>query len=345
MQRQTQRPKLARMVLAALIVCALLLPCGTTTIAAEEGYPAIERASPTTAAPERLPPYPEDMPETPTPADERTVIDGGTRQIIRSYILSDNQKPTDIPRDSFELDGWHYTLADIIETRADRTESRSHTEMVEVKTDSDDLNEIVKILPTTMEYQSDDGCIGTLAIDVSSVSSKPEGYRNSSYTVAATREYMNLSSTDTSPIPKTIIENGRILTLEGVVWEAQHYINIDGEDIPDSYRATARYTAIISTTVATGYVTTADYIGEITKIVNGDLTCTAYFIGTETGAMQMPTQSPMPELTEAETEGTMPTAQDTNAKNTRPLVIIFAVIVAITWIATRIYKRRKTKNQ
>ena len=184
-KRIFMRFKPLRLVCMSLIAVLLLLSCGLTVFAAES-----------TQA--RLPPYPEDMKNELFPADVQTVTENGTRQIIKTYILTAEQSPADIPRDSFERDGWQYTFTDIIEKHTNRTDKRNHAETVTINTDSKDLNVILKELSPTMNYQSNDGYCGLISLDISSVKCEVAGYRNSSYTVTATREYPDLSNNDRS---------------------------------------------------------------------------------------------------------------------------------------------------
>jgi len=223
----------------------------------------------------------------------------GVRTIAKTYVLGDGQDPAGIPRDGFERDGLLYTLTDITENRTSATDAREHAEVVEISTAGNDLNEIIKLLPPTMGHLTDDGYGGTLALDISSVRCEVGGYRRSSYTVTATREHANLSNTDTSLIPKTVTDNGNELTLAGVSWEAQGHVTVDGEDIPASYRAVARYTGSVPCSVVTGYVTTARYMGTVSRTVPGDTVYTAHFTGEEIAAAPEPEPEPVCELAPA----------------------------------------------
>jgi hypothetical protein len=165
---------------------------------------------------------------------------------------------------------------------------------VEINTDSKDLNEIIKLLSTTLDYQGEDGYCGLLSLDLTSINCEAAGYQNSSYTVTATREYPHLSSNDLSLIPKTIADNGKTLELDNVRWEVQQYTTVDYEDIPDSYRAVATYSVRASRSVVTGYITTAEYNGEVSRSVNGDTVYTAYFSGTEINPPPKQTATPTP---------------------------------------------------
>jgi len=48
------------------------------------------------------------------PFDVRSVEDGGTRWILKSYALANGESPDGISREAFERDGWRYELTDIV---------------------------------------------------------------------------------------------------------------------------------------------------------------------------------------------------------------------------------------
>ena len=336
------RFKLLRIVCVSLIAVLLFLSCGLTVFAAES-----------TQA--RLPPYPEDMKDELFPADVQTVITDGTRQIIKTYILTKDQSPADIPRDSFERDGWHYTLTDMTEKRTNGADKRNHTETVVINTDSKDLNVILKELSQTLDYKSDDNYCGLLALDITSIKCDIAGYKNSSYTITATREYPNLSNNDLSFIPKSITDNGQTLQLDDVTWEIQSYITVDYDKIPEIYRAVAKYTATATKSLVTGYVTTAEYSGEITKNVKGDTIYAAYFWGNEINPIPSTTETtelPEPTNTSETSESTEPIdilpkenthKQGVNGFSLVPILISFAVVVALAGAALFFLNRRNVK--
>lgn len=227
------------------------------------------------AAPENTPREKKEL----FPSDIQTVITDTGRQIIKSYTLTADDKPADIPRESFIRDGWRYSLTDITQHKISGTDVRAHTETVEIESATKDMNEILQQLAPALPYESADGYFGVLTLDLASVVCTEAGYKNSNYTVSATREYPHLSTNDLSLIPKNITEKGRTLTLDSVNWEAQQTSNIDYVDIPQSYRAVATYTAKASASVVTGYVTTAEYKGDVAKAVTGDTIYVANFVG------------------------------------------------------------------
>jgi hypothetical protein len=265
--------------------------------------------------------------------------------------LTPEQSPADIPRDSFTRGGWRYTLTDITERRTSGADTRSHTETVEINTETKELNEVIALLAPTLDYEGIDGYCGLLTLDLLSVKCEAAGHQNISYTVTATREYPHLSANDLSLIPKTITDNNRTLELDDVKWEIQHYINVDYEDIPDSYRAVASYSARATRSVVTGYITTADYIGEVSRTIKGDTVYTAFFDGVEINPPPAPMIPPVrttePEPTETPTETPLesetPQIPNDKAFPLLPIVIAIAVLAAVAGVAAFFFMRRNVK--
>jgi hypothetical protein len=330
MKRQLSRP--ARFICATLAVSAVLL-CGLTACVASKTPP--EATAPvSTAAPPQEPVKPALY-----PADVQTITEGDGRQIIKTYRLADGESPADIPRDRFTSEGWLYELTDVTRNETGGTDARQHTETVEIDTESDDLAEVIEQLSPALEYESEDGYCGLLTLDLASVECEAAGYENSSYTVTVTREYADLLANDLAYIPKTVTDSGRTLALDSVEWATQSSVNVGYTDIPDIYRAVAKYTGRASQSVATGYVTTADYSGEITKIVEGETVYTAYFVGTKISADKQ----------EAEQGGTSVSAP-TPAPDTDnavipivPLAFAGVIIVVVAGAAAFLFLRHNVK--
>ena len=302
-----KRRKITVIVCSVIAICFSMLFCGLTPLAVQpqleeteallsetvpepnemDSETEITATEPKAAAITEQPissPPPQTIQETRTelfPTDVVLVIEDDKRQIIRTYILLPGQCPSNIPRESFERDGWLFVLTDITQRRTTEIETRYFSKTVEISTDTNDLNEIIPLLYPTIEYHSEDGFFGVLYLDISSVNCEIAGRETRSFTATATRTYPNLSSNDVSLIPRTITENGRTLTLTSVSWEAQSYSNVDYHNIPNSFRAVATYSANATRTVITGYITTAEYSGEITREIPGDTIYTAFFLGTE----------------------------------------------------------------
>jgi hypothetical protein len=215
------------------------------------------------------------------PARVEEKRENGGRQIIKTYELDARENPNNIPREGFIRDGWEYELADITKSETATADAAEHTETVELNTDTKDMEAIIQQLQPQIEYTSEDGYAGFLSLNIASIKVEQAGTKTNSYTLTAKREYPHLSSNDTSLIPKTIEDGGKTYTLAGVDWKAGNTVTVDYEAMPEYYTAYANYTATGSKTVVTGYITTAEYVGTISKIGQGKTVYTACFLGKE----------------------------------------------------------------
>jgi hypothetical protein len=309
-----------RLVFVSLSICVLMI-CGLTACGKAEAPPEEQQ---TATEPTTAPSEPADEALL-YPTDVQTLTEGDGRQIVKTYTLKDGDDPSSIPRDSFISEGWQYELTDVTEDNTGGTDTRPHVETVEIDTDSNDLDEVMELLAPMLEHESEDGYSGTLTLDVDSIECEAAGYENSGYAVTVTREYPDLPANDLYFIPKTITENGQTLALDGVEWEAQSSVNVGYSDIPSSYRAIAQYTGTASQRVATGYVTTADYAGEITKEIAGETTYVAHFEGKEI----IPVSQETEQTDASEPASTTAPAPDADSTAIPVIPIISAVVIII----------------
>ena len=269
-------------------IITVLLPKSTTETTTETTTTSMEK--PAVSAPKLYP----------VSVTENNVK--GRREIIKTYELSPNEKPSDIPRDSFERDGFLYEIADVTKKDNIKTEQKNHTETIKIDSETKDFDSILKHLPSSKEYNNG-GFTGTLMLDIGSITVEQAGTRSVAYTISETREYPYLSSNDSSLVPKTIVERyGRTLTLSGVTWRTQSSTAIDYDSIPDSYTAVATYTGTAYNTVVTGYNVTAQYSGIVSKKVTGKTVYTALFIGIKIIPSTVETTEAVPETTEIPVE-------------------------------------------
>lgn len=252
---------------------------------------------PPTAA--SVPITPEEKSEVPLlyPSDIQGMEEEGVRWIIKTYELAPGENPNDIPREAFEREGWRYELTDIVKKETAAADTREHIETVTVNTDTKEMADIIKLLDPSMDYTSEDGYSGILALDITTILVETAGTKTSNYTVSATREYPHLSSNDTSLVPKTITDNGRTLTLEKVDWRSGNIETVDFNQLPGSYTAVATYIRTGTKNTVIGYVTTAEYKGTVAKLISGRTTYTAYFAGTDITPPPTPTPKPTPSPT------------------------------------------------
>ena len=97
--------------------------------------------------------------------------------------------------------------------------------------------------------------------------------------MSAIRSYPNLASQDTASIPKSIEEDGRILTLQNIDWRTDNTTGMSGYAIGDRYTAVATYTGTATSSYVTGYTVTADYTGTVSRIALNRVRYVAIFEG------------------------------------------------------------------
>ena len=224
----------------------------------------------------------------PISVEEYTYGDFDELRINKTYQLSLSDDPSLIPTEDFTRNGRHYYLLDM--TRKDEVgvDVQTHTETVTQASDTNNLETILQRLDAEMEVTTEDGYVGILRLDHTSVQVTTDGYATKTNTLSASRSYPNLSEADVSLIPKSIEDKGKTLTLGDVKWSES--MDVDGEGNPVTrYTATASYTGTSTSRYATGYTVSANYTGEVSKANCAVVTYTAIF-----GSEKAPEESKTP---------------------------------------------------
>ena len=188
--------------------------------------------------------------------------------------------------------GRRYYLLDM--TRRDEVgvDIQTHTETVTQASDTNSLEAILQRLDAEMEATTEDGYVGILRLDHTSVQVTTDGYATKTSTLTASRSYPNLSEADVSLIPKSIEDKGKTLTLGDVKWSESMDVDGEGSSVT-RYTATASYTGTASSRYATGYTVSASYTGEVSKPNCAVVTYTAIF-----GSEKVPEESKAPDGSE-----------------------------------------------
>ena len=264
-------------------LCAMtLLLCGIMTTAFAAAAPSEtpqaaegdSTASPIKGAAEPLP-TPDPVPLY--PAEVKQSEENGVTRIEKIYYLTAKDDPSNIPTEDFERDGKVYTLLDVLKQAHVESDTKDYTEVLTLDSDTQDMEKILAMLEPELEVQTEDGYQGVLSLDHTTIMVEAAGYKTSSRTVSATRTYPNLSGADVSLIPKSITDSGRTMTLADVQWQEAVTTQTDGYDMALRYTATATYTGTATSKYATGYVVTANYVGEVTRGSTDVITYTAVF--------------------------------------------------------------------
>lgn len=230
------------------------------------------------------------------------VTEDGT-ELKKIYDLAPEADPAGIPRSDFERNGYHYTFVDILRQELPEYLERQHTETVTVNSPKKDMESVLALLPQEREVVTDDGLIGTLTLKLDTVRVEVAGYGSSTKELTATRTYPNLDGQDTSCIPKTIEDDGKMLTLQTINWQASTTDNVDGYAIAERYTAVATYSGTATSSYVSGYTVTADYIGTVSHISLDRVRYVAIFEGVSLAPEEPePTETPAPVETPAPTE-------------------------------------------
>ena len=203
----------------------------------------------------------------------------GSQQLIKTYTLPPGADPQQLIEEPFDQEGWHYTFADIVKEENQVSDCKYHTETVTLETDTKDLGKILEQLETTLDY--DDGTYsGVLTLDHTAIRTEAAGYTSQAKTVTATKTIGPLDRNDMSYVPATTVKNGVTLNLSNVDWQVIGTDLVGDTLSPASYQAVATYSGKSYHKVATGYVTSADYVGEVTRSDVESVTYKVTYLGT-----------------------------------------------------------------
>ena len=209
----------------------------------------------------------------------------GSQLLIKTYVLSPDADPQGLIEEPFEQEGFLYTFADIVKEDNHVSDALYHRETVTVETGTNDLSKILEQLKPSVDY--DDGAYkGTLALDHTSIHTEASGYETRSSTVTATKTIGPVDRNDMSYVPATTTKNGVTLSLSGVDWQVTGTDLVGDALSPSSYQAVATYSGKSYYKAATGYVTTADYVGEISRDGVESVTYKVMYLGTEGGKIE-----------------------------------------------------------
>ena len=204
----------------------------------------------------------------------------GRQQLIKTYTLSPGADPQQLIEEPFEQEGYHYVYSDIVKSENQVSDRKYHTETVTLETDSKDLGKILEQLETTLDY-NDGTYSGVLTLDHTAIRTEAAGYTSQAKTVTATKTIGPLDRNDMSYVPATTVKDGVTLNLSNVDWQIIGTDLVGDTLAPASYQAVATYSGKSYHKVATGYVTSADYVGEVTRSDVESVTYKVTYLGSE----------------------------------------------------------------
>lgn len=207
----------------------------------------------------------------------------GQQRMVKTYVLSPDIDPETLKEPSFDYDGFTYTWAYTTKVEQPYLDTKTVSQIVTVETSSKELSDILATLAPSISY--DDGeYAGALALDHTTLSTEASGYTTKYGSVTETKVIGSLDRNDMSYIPATTVKNGRTLSLSHVDWQVIGTALVGEALVPSQYQAVATYSASTSWKAATGYVTSAEYRGEVVSEGVESITYTVVYTGEKIAA-------------------------------------------------------------
>lgn len=207
----------------------------------------------------------------------------GQQRMVKTYVLSPGIDPETLKEPSFDYDGYTYEWAYTTKEDQPYLDKKTVTKTVTVETATKDLSDILAVLAPAVSYD-EDGYTGELALDHTTLSTEAAGYTTKYGSITETKVIGSLDRNDMSYVPATTVKNGRTLSLSNVEWQITGTALVGEALVPSQYQAVATYSASTSWKAATGYVTTAEYRGEVASEGVESITYTVVYLGEKIAA-------------------------------------------------------------
>jgi hypothetical protein len=255
----------------------------------------------------------------------------GKRIITKTYTLSAEDNPDALIEKPFKCDGFEYFYTSITKEERRFEDTKHHSETVTLDAVTDNLADILANLAPTLEYEHD-GYTGLLHLDHTTISTVASGYSTKSYTVRETKTISGLDRNDPEYVPRTTVKNGITLELSNVEWAVSGSGLSDDALVPTQFTALASYAGKGYSKTADGYITTAEYIGDISSSGVEAIVYTVKYMGE-------PVQEAASELmVESDEENT-----HENAETIPPYVFIVGgvLLLALAGAALLVWRKRR----
>lgn len=204
------------------------------------------------------------------PVAVQTTEEGGIRLLVKTFAVPEDTDPKTLVEGELTRRGVSYGATDILRRELPgEIEKKTVSQSVTMDAETDKMEDIIPLLKPAMDYR-EDGFSGMLSLDKSSVQTKAAGTSSYAYQVKETKEFTGLDRNDPYYIPKTAEKNGVTLKLADVEWTPMAS-GADNSDVPSLFSATALYTGTAWGSKADGYIVTAEYTGEVSRAVEGQV--------------------------------------------------------------------------
>lgn len=201
----------------------------------------------------------------------------GEHRIEKIYVLSEGKGKNELPTEGFTEDGVEYVFTEVKVSDNSMSDRKEYSHTVTVNTTTSNTKKVMEEFEPEMVITTEDGYVGILEFDYTTLEIEPSGYKKQDYTITESRSYPNLMDADTSLVPKTITKDGVTLNLTNIDWQSAANDIVDGYDLTVRYTANATYSGTGTKTYATGYIASATYSGIVAREGSTDKTYTVIY--------------------------------------------------------------------
>ena len=201
------------------------------------------------------------------PKDVQTFFNDGKYYIIKTYELPEEGNGEELAGKSFEQNGIIYNQNRIEKIPAEEVETKTAEAVEVINLSSQNRQLALSKAPGQKEYADGDGFIGILYPIAEQISFSVSGYTAKSYTAEDSRYYYNLSSRDTSSIPKTITSNGINMSVTDIKFIDSSNSDSGDTAVGGNFTALAYYKGVYVKQIPSGYAAAIPYQGEVSRNV------------------------------------------------------------------------------
>lgn len=205
----------------------------------------------------------------------------GKKYIEKTYVIEMDEEISDVADGTFELDGFSYSQIDIKSEPIVETEEKEVEELKTASVSAQGTFEIYEKIGEIIEYADEDGFHGELKPDLENVKYYASGYTYKTMTKNGSQMYYNLSSMDTSQIPKSIWKDGVQLKLMDVQWIGDNRAASADTAVGNNFAAKGMYQGTYQVNSPSGYTAEVTYKGTVEKEISEQTAYTVTYVGEE----------------------------------------------------------------
>lgn len=205
----------------------------------------------------------------------------GKKFIEKTYIIAADEEISNVADGVFELDGYSYSKIGMGWEPVIQTEKKEVEQMEKASVSAQGEAEIYEKIGETIEYADEDGFHGELKPDLENVKYYASGYTHKTMTKNGSQMYYNLSSMDTSQIPKSIWRDGISLKLMDVQWIGDNRSASTDTAVGNKFAAKGIYQGTYQVKIPSGYTAEVLYKGTVEKESSEQTAYTVTYVGEE----------------------------------------------------------------